>query len=477
MKTIKKLLSTLSFLLIFSMIAAADDLQVGGVTRNMIVYAPTSLPQNRPLVISMHGLNQDAAFQQSQTKWEQVADTAKFVVVFPNGINKQWNLSGTSDIDFILAIIDNMVSRFGIDRNRVYLSGFSMGGMMTYYAATKIADKIAAFAPISGYLLGGPNTNSSRPIPIIHTHGTADDVVSYSGVSTCMNAWRTRNGCPATAQVTDPYPASNPNSIASRTYWGPGTNGVEVVLMTLEGKGHWVSIDPVNGIHTSLEIWKFCRKFSLGGTVTTLSLQENASGFCSVDGTIDNNYPGYTGTGFSNTNNVTGAGVSWSVNVPVAGTYSLKWRYASTSSRPANLKVNGAVVASNLAFASTGAWTTWAESSTTSISLTAGVKTIRIEATTANGLGNIDNITITGVSPTAASCGGSQNVMTVTGSDPLSFNKQPDSIVEPHVLSVEYFTIGGEKIESISNRPGLFIQRKHLSDGSITNSKIYIKGN
>jgi len=477
MNAMKKLLFTFTYLLLFSLIAAADDIQVNGVTRNMIVYAPTNLPQNRPLIISMHGSNQDAAYQQSQSKWEQVADTAKFVVVFPNGINKQWNLSGTSDIDFILAIIDNMVSRYGIDRNRVYLSGFSMGGMMTYYAATKIADKIAAFAPISGYLIGGPNTNSSRPIPIIHTHGTADDVVSYNGVQPCMDAWRTRNGCPSTAQITDPYPSSNPNSIASKTYWGPGTNGVEMVLMTLEGKGHWVSIDPVNGIHTSLEIWKFCKKFSLAPSTTNLTIQESSTGFCSVNGTIDNNYPGFTGSGFANTDNAVGAGITWSVNIPSTGTYTLKWRYASTSNRPANLKVNGTVVASNLSFASTGAWTTWAETGTTSISLAAGTRTLRLEATTSSGLGNIDNITITGVSPTPIACTGVQSVMEGTNQSLFSLQNEADSKTEkPTVVSSEYYTILGEKVESIKNRSGVFIVRSVLSDGSITTSKVQVKG-
>jgi poly(3-hydroxybutyrate) depolymerase len=138
-----------------------------------------------------------------------------------------------------------------------------MGGMMTYFAATHMADKIAAFAPISGYLMNGPNSNSSRPVPIIHTHGTTDDVVRYSGVESSINAWRTRNNVSATPIVSDPYPASNPNSIASKTVWGGGTDGVEIVLMTLKGKGHWISTDIANGVHTSLEIWQFCKKFSL----------------------------------------------------------------------------------------------------------------------------------------------------------------------------------------------------------------------
>lgn len=261
----KFLLSIIGVILILTQQASAEHIKVGDTTRNILVYAPQILVKNRPLVISMHGMNQDAAYQKAQAKWEQVADTANFLVVYPDGVNKRWNISGSSDIDFILTIIDTMAARYGIDRKRVYLSGFSMGGMMTYFAATKIADKIAAFAPISGYPMRGPNTNSSRPVPIIHTHGTTDDVVRFNGVQASLDAWVKRNECPATASITKPYPATISNSICTRSYWGPGKNGVEVVLMALEGKGHWISSDVANGIHTSNEIWKFCKKFSVDG--------------------------------------------------------------------------------------------------------------------------------------------------------------------------------------------------------------------
>ncbi len=242
--------------------AQIEPIQVGSTTRNMLVYAPADIETNRPLLISMHGMNQDINYQRNQTQWESVADANNFVVVYPAGINNSWDLSGTTDTDFILAIINEMFNRYGIDRDRVYLSGFSMGGMMTYHAATKIADKIAAFAPVSGYLMGGANTNSSRPIPIIHTHGTDDPVVPYSGVETCLNAWVSRNGCPTTAQVTQPYPIDKPSSNGTKYYWGPGTDGVEIVLLSLAGKGHWHSIDD-NGVHTSQEIWNFCKNYSL----------------------------------------------------------------------------------------------------------------------------------------------------------------------------------------------------------------------
>lgn len=259
------------FITTFETQAQIEDLLVGNTNRKMLVYAPSGIEPNSALLISMHGMNQDIDYQKNQAKWELLAKEHGFVVVYPAGISNSWDISGNRDIDFILAIIHEMYNRYAIDSNRVYLSGFSMGGMMTYHAANKIADKIAAFAPVSGYLMGGPNTNSSRPIPIIHTHGTTDDVVAFSGVKTCLDAWVTRNNCPATAVVTKPYPVDKPNSSGTKHYWGPGTDSVEIVLMELAGKGHWHSNEE-SGVHTSREIWNFCKKFTLAYGIPKVNL-------------------------------------------------------------------------------------------------------------------------------------------------------------------------------------------------------------
>ncbi len=234
--------------------------------RTIFVYAPTGLQQNRPLVISMHGLNQDINYQKNQAKWELVADTAKFVVVYPAGEGNSWDINGTKDTDFVLAIIESMVTRYGIDRNRVYVSGFSMGGMMSYNVANKIADKVAAIGPVSGYLFGN-TVSSSRPMPIIHVHGTADDVVRYQpyqnqqGVAAMLQKWRSWNQCPATGTRTTPYPTNRPNSRSVMEYWGPCNNS-EVSLISLDGKGHWHSNDDA-GVHTTIELWKFLKRHSL----------------------------------------------------------------------------------------------------------------------------------------------------------------------------------------------------------------------
>ena len=239
--------------------SAQEKLKVGGTEREYKIYVPKDLGAKRPLLISCHGMSQDAAYQMGMLDIQSVADTAKFVTVFPEGISKSWDITGNRDINFMLAIIDEMVEKYDIDRGRVYLSGFSMGGMFTYHAMNKIADRIAAFAPISGYPMGGATASPNvRPIPIIHTHGTSDDVVTFANVQKNLNVWIKHNGCPETAEVTKRY--RNAAHI-TRHVWGPGNDDVEVVLMEMANKGHWISND--NGVKTGDEIWRFCSRYSI----------------------------------------------------------------------------------------------------------------------------------------------------------------------------------------------------------------------
>jgi rhamnogalacturonan endolyase len=143
-----------------------------------------------------------------------------------------------------------------------------------------------------------------------------------------------------------------------------------------------------------------------GSSGSTVTIQESTTGFCSVDGTIDNNNAGFTGAGFANTNNATGSGVSWRVSAPTAGSYTLTWRYSNGggTDRPGSLLVNGSTVASSLSFPATTNWTTWTTASSV-VTLNAGTNDIRLQATGSGGLGNIDNLSIQGASAvTGVSC-------------------------------------------------------------------------
>jgi len=230
--------------------------------REIHVYAPSGLAPKSPLLLSLHGMDQDPNYQQSNTHWEAVADTAGFVVVYPRGGTgmSTWDISGDKDTKWVLEIIDQMAKDYDIDRNRVYLSGFSMGGMFTYHAMSKIADKIAAFAPCSGPNVMGAS-KAMRPVPIFHPHGTNDDVLNYSQVEGFIKNYRDQFNCPAQAVVQENYP--NAENQATLYSWGPCDDGVYIKHLKLQGRGHSPSKADVS------DIWNFVKEYSLDGSSVT----------------------------------------------------------------------------------------------------------------------------------------------------------------------------------------------------------------
>lgn len=254
-----------------------QSLTVDGVSRKMKVYVPDNTPSGAALVIACHGMNQDANWHDSNSKWAAVADTAKFVLVFPEGIDKGWDIGGNRDVNFVCAIIDKMEKEHNISQGRVYLTGFSMGGMFTYHCANRIPDRIAAFVPVSGYPMGDKGAYSSRPVPIMHVHGTGDDVCVFSGVQPTLDNWIKRNGCNTVEELISPYPKGNRNEGAKMHIWGDGLDGVEVRLLEFKDKGHWQSEDPVFCL-TSIEGWKFMKRWSLGPDAPKVKALEPENG-------------------------------------------------------------------------------------------------------------------------------------------------------------------------------------------------------
>lgn len=230
--------------------------------RDIHVWVPANLPAKSPLLLSLHGMDQDPNYQQQNTHWENVADTAGFVVVYPRGGTgmSTWDISGDKDTKWVTEIIDQMAKEYDIDTRRVYLSGFSMGGMFTYHSMSKIADKIAAFAPCSGTNVMGAS-KAQRPVPIFHPHGTNDDVLPYNQVEGFIKNYRDQFNCPAQAQVQDNYPNSeNPN--ATLYTWGPCDGGVTIKHLKLQGRGHSPSAADVS------DIWNFLKQYDVDGLIS-----------------------------------------------------------------------------------------------------------------------------------------------------------------------------------------------------------------
>lgn len=228
--------------------------------RDVYVYAPSGLAENSPLLLSLHGANQDPDYQQSNTHWETVADTAGFVVAYPKGGEgySAWDISGDQDTKWISAVIDQLVKDYKLNPKRVYLSGFSMGGMFSYHAISKIADKIAAIAPCSGTNVYGAS-KAQRPMPIFHPHGTKDDVLNYSQVDGFLKNYRDQFKCPSQAEVKENYP--NSENSATLYSWGPCDNGVYIKHLKLEGRMHSPSHADVS------DIWNFVKGYDIDGPI------------------------------------------------------------------------------------------------------------------------------------------------------------------------------------------------------------------
>ena len=130
-----------------------------------------------------------------------------------------------------------------------------------------------------------------------------------------------------------------------------------------------------------------------GGGGTPVDYQaENAT---LTNGVVESNHTGYTGTGFVNYDNAVGSAVEWTVPAAAAGGADVVLRFANgtTVNRPMTITVNGAVVATALAFPGTTNWDTW-QTVTVHVTLNAGANKIKATATTANGGPNVDKITV-----------------------------------------------------------------------------------
>lgn len=136
-----------------------DTLTFDGLERSFLVFVPAGYDglEPIPLVLNLHGAGSTAAEQVIYSQLNLVSDTAGFLVVIPDAIDNFWN-SGFSfippgspdDVSFLLGLLDSMSTRYNIDPNRIYSTGMSNGGFMSYRLACEASDRIAAIASVTG---------------------------------------------------------------------------------------------------------------------------------------------------------------------------------------------------------------------------------------------------------------------------------------------------------------------------------------
>lgn len=234
------------------------DITVNGKSRNMVVFTPNTVPENMPLMVVTHGMNQNPEYQYGADKFCNLIDTAKFVVTYLRSDGNTWDIGGTADQDFVLKSIDEMASRYKINTNRVYWSGFSMGSMLMYHCMANVQDRIAAFAPTSGIQFSEqPWTKCKKPVNLIHCHAYDDDVFGYEqyGIHSYVENMAKMNEYTSYAKLNNYNPGSWYNG--DKEVWTNEQTGNVVVLFSYRNGGHW----PMDG--NAREIWNFCKRFSL----------------------------------------------------------------------------------------------------------------------------------------------------------------------------------------------------------------------
>lgn len=196
-----------------------------GRERKYWIYVPENVmkgtAKNVPVVFSLHGGGEDyKPTNIASLNFNTLADQNNFIVVYPCAENQlfplfnpnpapAWLCTGKKNDDTqlfedIIEELNNNTEGYSIDETKIYMAGFSVGGMMAYAAANCMSDKIAAFASISGFPMNETHLrhHGKRPVPFLHVHGTKDDFVRYTHMPTIIDNMIFRNGLSSTPAKT-----------------------------------------------------------------------------------------------------------------------------------------------------------------------------------------------------------------------------------------------------------------------------------
>ncbi len=271
-----------------------DDLE-----REYILYVPANYnPATAvPLLFNFHGYGSNNGQQMIYANFTQVADTAGFIFVLPLGTidntgNAHWNVgwgsSTVDDVGFTSALIDSISSEYNINLERVYSTGMSNGGFMSYYLACNLSDRIAGIASVTGSMSLGDFDicDSEHPMPILHIHGTADLTVPYNGnfmfetVEDIMDYWVNNNECETIPIITEmPDTDTDDGSTAIHYLYDNGEMGSEVQhYKIINGEHTWpgatINIGVTNmDINASVEVWKFLSRFDIHGEINSTGIR------------------------------------------------------------------------------------------------------------------------------------------------------------------------------------------------------------
>ena len=244
-----------------------QNVEING--RNYQLYVPSTVTTNCPLVISLHGANGSST---GKTPFKTtVADEVGCIVVYPQGLPTAfpigfggtatgWTASGEHnfDVEFLEAVIEDVASKYIIDRKRIYCCGFSNGGMMTYAMANACSDKIAAFASISGFPLNEFHLRHAgeRPVPFLHIHGKNDDFVKYVKMPTIVDEMVARLGA-------NPVPTKTYGNGYTKSVYAAADGSFPYVYYEIDGMDHSDYTTSTEDGSSAKTMWNFFKEYTL----------------------------------------------------------------------------------------------------------------------------------------------------------------------------------------------------------------------
>lgn len=184
-------------------------LQSGGTNRSYILHVPPAYDGTKPLplVFDVHGFTSFASEQVTRSKWDDMADKEGFVLIAPDGVDMSWNAGSCcggnkqDDVAFFRDMVKKATAELCIDSKRVYVSGHSNGGAMTYRLACEASDIFAAVAPVCGWM-AAPACTPARPIPVLAIRSKDDPTVKIETADADIDEWLSHDECEETSVTT-----------------------------------------------------------------------------------------------------------------------------------------------------------------------------------------------------------------------------------------------------------------------------------
>lgn len=264
-----------------------QTLEVDGEKRQYVLHVPRGYKKTQkktiPLVLMLHGRGSNGRAASSRYYgWTPLADKEKFIAVFPTALGKptSWqrtrNSKSAGDAKFLSQLIDKMLKDFRVDKNKVFMTGHSSGGFMSFSFGTTHSDKVAAIGPVAGILIS--RDKPKLPVAVISFHGMADEVVAYDSKHGKKSRY---GGMPSAMESAATFAKYNQCSKqAKRTelakgkvhldVWSKGKANTEVHLYSIEGGDHgWPR--GRGPLAATKIIWEFFKEHGRGQTPTKKS--------------------------------------------------------------------------------------------------------------------------------------------------------------------------------------------------------------